>query len=281
MITIHLMGGIGNQLFQIFACISYSLRHKLPFKIPEIKRDLKSAEGSDRPTYWDTFFQRLKPFLLKEIPKNIPVYKETTFHYEPLKMVTNQDFIFYGYFNSYKYFEDQFSNIHKLLNISGLKNKSRENYSHYFNKPCVSIHFRHGDYKNIQDCHPILSNQYYINSLQTMIQKTKKDDWTCLYFCEKEDNKAISIKIKILKRRFKHLKFIKADDNIVDWQQLLLMSCCQHNIIANSTFSWWGAYLNENKNKVVCYPDIWFGSKLAHNDTKDLFLDSWDKIKNQ
>ena len=67
MITIHLMGGLGNQLFQIFACISYCLRHKLPFKIPENKRDLKSAQGSDRPTYWDTFFQRLKPFLLKKL----------------------------------------------------------------------------------------------------------------------------------------------------------------------------------------------------------------------
>ena len=76
------------------------------------------------------------------------------------------------------------------------------------------------------------------------------------------------------------MKFIKADDKAVDWQQLLLMSCCQHNIIANSTFSWWGAYFNENKNKIVCYPDVWFGSKLAHNDTKDLFLDSWDKISN-
>ena len=274
------MGGLGNQLFQIFACIAYCLRHKLPFKLPEHKRDLKSAEGHERPTYWDTFLKRMKPFLLKEVSRDTPVYKETTLHYVPLQLVTNHNFIFYGYFNSYKYSADKYFDIYKLLDISSLKNQTRENYSQYFNNQAISIHFRHGDYRNIQESHPILSNQYYINSLQNIINKTNKNDWTCLYFCEKDDNKAIQIKIKILKRRFKHLKFIKADDKAVDWQQLLLMSCCQHNIIANSTFSWWGAYFNENKDKIVCYPDVWFGSKLAHNDTKDLFLDSWDKISN-
>ena len=274
------MGGLGNQLFQIFACIAYCLRHKLPFKLPEHKRDLKSAEGHERPTYWDTFLKRMKPFLLKEVSRDTPVYKETTFHYVPLQLVTNQNFIFYGFFNSYKYFEDKYFDIYKLLDISSLKNQTRENYSQYFNNPSISIHFRHGDYKNIQESHPILSNQFYINSLQNIINKTKKNDWTCLYFCEKDDNKAIQIKIKILKRRFKHLKFIKAHDKAEDWQQLLLMSCCKHNIIANSAFSWWGAYFNENTDKIVCYPDVWFGSKLAHNDTKDLFLDSWDKIHN-
>ena len=168
------MGGLGNQLFQIFACIAYCLRHKLPFKLPEHKRDLKSAEGHERPTYWDTFLKRMKPFLLKEVSRDTPVYKETTFHYVPLQLVTNQNFIFYGFFNSYKYFEDKYFDIYKLLDISSLKNQTRENYSQYFNNPSISIHFRHGDYKNIQESHPILSNQFYINSLQNIINKTKK-----------------------------------------------------------------------------------------------------------
>ena len=55
------------------------------------------------------------------------------------------------------------------------------------------------------------------------------------------------------------------------------MSCCQHNIIANSTFSWWGAYFNSNNNKIVCYPDTWFQPSVIHN-TKDLFPDEWNKI---
>ena len=55
------------------------------------------------------------------------------------------------------------------------------------------------------------------------------------------------------------------------------MSCCNHNIIANSSFSWWGAYLNDNKKKIVCYPSIWFGELINH-DTRDLFPENWNKI---
>jgi hypothetical protein len=58
---------------------------------------------------------------------------------------------------------------------------------------------------------------------------------------------------------------------------MLLMSVCDHNIIANSTFSWWGAYLNQNPSKIVCYPGTWFGPALKH-DTRDLFPTDWVKM---
>ena len=65
-----------------------------------------------------------------------------------------------------------------------------------------------------------------------------------------------------------------------DWEQLVLMSCCKYNIIANSTFSWWGAYLNTNPGKIVCCPSIWFGPKNSYLDTKDLRLSDtiWENI---
>ena len=76
---------------------------------------------------------------------------------------------------------------------------------------------------------------------------------------------------------FPSLKFNRANPILEDWEQMLFMSLCSHNVIANSTFSWWGAYLNNNLEKLVCYPEEWFGPK-AENDTSDLFPNDWNKI---
>jgi hypothetical protein len=61
---------------------------------------------------------------------------------------------------------------------------------------------------------------------------------------------------------------------------MVLMSCCNHNIIANSSFSWWGAYLNSNPHKHICYPNKWFGIKeqQKQNELFDMFPDNWTKI---
>lgn len=74
------------------------------------------------------------------------------------------------------------------------------------------------------------------------------------------------------------MTFLEAPCGLEDWEEMLLMNCCKDNIIANSSFSWWGAYLNDNINKIVCYPSVWFGPAAGHMDTKDLCPDSWNKI---
>ena len=164
------------------------------------------------------------------------------------------------------------------------------------------MHFRMGDYKNLQNCHPILDDDYYINSIKFILHKSQNNKkWKVLYFCEEEDAVEVENRVKKInavckeyleerkrenKRENKYdqeIEFERAIDKgapLKDWQQLLLMSCCQHNIIANSSFSWWAAFFNDNRNKIVCYPETWFGPQLAHHDTSDLCPKSWTKIKN-
>jgi hypothetical protein len=108
------------------------------------------------------------------------------------------------------------------------------------------------------------------------------NSYVILYFCEDDDCQDVQEIINAIKEEFPLISFERAGENnekIEDWQQMILMSCCQHNIIANSTFSWWSAYLNMNPKKIVCYPYKWFGNKLQGNNTIDLCPDTWSKIK--
>jgi len=279
MIYIEIMGGLGNQLFQIFCGIAYSLENRIPFNINSSKFDLVSPVDniSKRPTYWSNFLSNLSKFTYQQ-QLIIPTYNEPTFIYNKIPSI-NEDFKLRGYYQSYKYFDGQFTNICKLINLNNQKASVKEKYNHYFlnNKKIICIHFRIGDLKNNKGHGPVIDDKYSITCLNYM--KENLPDFTnyeILYFGEKEDNMLIESFIAKINIEFKN-KYTIIDYAIPDWEQLLLMSLCNHNIIANSTFSWWGAYFNTNTNKIVCYPSLWFG-KNCNNNTKDLFPDSWIKI---
>ena len=85
--------------------------------------------------------------------------------------------------------------------------------------------------------------------------------------------------ISKLKEQFQTINFISIDTSIEDWKQLLIMSNCEHNIISNSSFSFWGAYFNNNNNKIVFHPDLWYGIKGPQINPKDICPLNWYKSK--
>lgn len=274
------MGGLGNQLFQIFATISYSIMSHNEFKFLNVKQLGEHDKNiTVRYTYWDSFLYNLKPFLLEKLP-SIEVIKEQGFYYKPLPthLMNKYNIMIHGYFQSYKYFEKYYETICKIIKLDEQKNSLlfKLNYDYDFLKNTISIHFRMGDYKKYQNFHPIMNTQYYIDALNHIKQSNKEMQYTVFYFCEDEDIIEINKRIDLLKSKFPEYTFIRGGENLEDWEQMLLMSFCHHNVIANSSFSWWSAYFNNWNDKIVCYPSKWFcNNKII---TKDLYPPEWIRI---
>lgn len=273
-VTCYIRGGLGNQLFQIFATISYALDNNIKFGFPDYKGVMAIDNVTKRLPHWDNLLINLKPYIKNIKPGTYMLNERQINKYNKLPSLANNtnDIILIGYFQSHKYFQNNKNKILKLIDFS--KHKQR-----FENKDTISMHFRLGDYKINTNAHPIMPVEYYIKALNTIILKTKKDDWVVEYCCENVDIEDVNKKISILSENYPNIVFKRIDNNLEDWEQMIYMSCCKHNIIANSTFSWWSAYLNEDNDKVVCYPSLWVGEKwINDNCMEDLFLKDWNKI---
>lgn len=176
-------------------------------------------------------------------------YREPFFHYHPIPFSDELDL--YGYFQSEKYFENNKEVILGLLTPQDGLSKKWDT---------TSIHIRRGDYLNLTKEYEQLNMDYYQQAMDLI--KSKK------YIIISDD-------IEWCKRQFigDHFEFSHGDE-ITD---LNIQISCANNIIANSSFSWWGAYLNKNPSKIVVAPQKWFGAALPH-DTKDLIPKDWIKL---
>ena len=283
MITCNLMGGLGNQLFQIFATIAYSSKSRNRFTFLN-QETLGGGACTLRYTFWNTFLSNLKPFLTNNLPP-LNMIRETDFTYNelPIESMIGTNIMIHGYFQSYKYFQEHFETICKLI---GLEKKKQEVLDKLKLKKedlnnTISMHFRIGDYKKLQGFHPIAPEKYYEKCLHYFNEINPKIQYKIIYFCEDEDLEEVLKTIESLNKIQTSYTFERGDNTLADWEQMLYMSLCSHNIIANSSFSWWGAYFNTNKDinneRKVIYPETWFGSSINHN-TKDLCPPDWVKI---
>lgn len=291
-ITCNLLGGLGNHFFQIFTTITYTLKYRKPFtKIIQNQLDSKHS------TYWNSLLNPLSnytkqlvnnQYFVSNIDSTINTNNyqfiklhEKSFSYDELPELNVENLILYGYFQSYKYFEEQTDNIAKLNHLKEQKIIVKTKYTNYSKiDNTASLYFRRDDYEQLQDCYILIGYEYYKNAIDYLINNS--DISNVILFCEKNDIFHMSVIIEKIKNiySYSHLTFQIIDFDIPEWDQLLIMSNCKYNIIANSSFSWWGAYFNTTPNKIVCYPNKWFGPKLekTHN-TNDLFLKEWIKVE--
>lgn len=250
MISVFLQGGLGNQLFQIACGYAHSLEVEDSFGLQEGQHHLP-LQGSRVEMYKDIFY---KDISFVESCAFSSVYKESTFSYS--KLPHKKDLYLVGYFQSEQYFKKYRKEILKLFNIRNLQHKYKDLYPNVQDSICM--HVRRGDYLKSSDTHTNLPTSYYNKAVDSFPK-----DFPVLVFSDD---------IAHCKEEWVGDRFTFVDGN-EDFVDLLVMSQCKYHIIANSSFSWWGAWLSDNSEEVM-YPKRWFGP-LGPKDTQDLTPPGW------
>lgn len=285
-VKVYLRAGLGNQLFMIFAGFSYAMKSNKQFKIISY---LNSAMCGNY-TYWKNILKYFENSLVENPQSHMQesdIYREPQFAYSPIpfELSNKEDVVLFGFFQSEKYFKEYYNIIAEKMQLSKQLLDVKTENSNLFEKKTIAIHFRIGDYIHQQGNHCIKKPEYFIYALKNLENELKNrgeniQDYDILYFSQKQDFHTVEEFIRIFTYIFNEkLNFVKVPDDIPDWKQLLIMANCNHFIIANSTFSWFGAYFCEHIDKIVYYPKVWFGTNLQQtHDTKDLFPSGWKEI---
>ena len=265
MIYINLKGGLGNMFFQIAAAKSISIDNHTECSFPNLDSHLHylNSDTTYNPSlnYSGEYMDLL--INLEVIPTTTNNVVKYPFNFVQLPPF-DTDVIIDGFFQSEKYFvHNRQSIIDFIKPTSKIINIINEKYSDIVNGNTTSIHIRRGDFINYPNHHPVQSLEYYNKGMELLKDKTE----TFVVFSDD---------IEWCKSNLKGDNIVYID-NEKDYIEIYLMSLCDNNIISNSSFSWWGAWLNENNNKVVVGPNKWFGSAINH-DTSDILPESWIKI---
>jgi hypothetical protein len=257
MIYCNLKGGLGNMLFQIAAAKSIAIDNNTDCSFPNLESHLHylNSDTTYNPILnhggeYRSFLSKLQ--ITTTTTKNVVRY--------PFNYIQSQSFdsdvIIDGFFQSEKYFIHNRQVILDFIKpTSEILDIINDKYGDIVNGKTTSIHIRRGDYVKHPNHHPVQSLEYYNKGMGLLKDKTE----TFVVFSDD---------IEWCKNNLKGNDIIYIN-NEKDYIELYLMSLCNNNIISNSSFSWWGAWLNKNNNKVVVGPNKWFGWAINH-DTSDL-----------
>jgi len=241
MLEIGHAGRLGNQMFQWAVLRALSVKYGLPIRIP-VSKELHLIDAFNVP------FEPLTS-------NNTDYYNiiESGFHYQPLLLTDDRSVNLQGYFQSFKYFSSIEDTIRQDLTFKPI---FRERCSEYLSSirkdgyQLVSIHVRRTDYidKDHSFAYIPVDRGYCQTALSILKVKLNTDKLQVLYFSDD---------IEWCKKNLPQNEDTFFP-NRSDIEDMCLMSMCDHNIIAGSTFSWWAAWLNTNKNKTVISPKHWF-----------------------
>ena len=249
MVYVVITGRLGNILFQIATARS------LDNEIAAIA--MNPITKSVFLDYKDTLFRGIE--LLGEIPNGIPVYEEKGYSFCPISY-TGDKIILKGYYQSYKYLDKEIcEEIYKCP--TEIQSHIDSLFRTLKREKTVSLHVRRGDYLKLPHRHPFCGLDYYRKAIS--------------YFDDDYQFIVLSDDIPWCKSHFKGEKFIFVENSnpLVD---LYIQTCCRHNIISNSSFSWWGAFLNTSKDHVVIAPKRWYGPELSKtNPVGDLIPNNY------
>jgi hypothetical protein len=264
-------GRFGNQLFRIGTMIAQSYEKGIPFLIPNEWKHLNVFPNlkDHAHDYHDISF------------KITASHHESCFGYHNIPS-TSGILNITGYFQSWLFLKNYEQQVKKHMAVDNeIISRVKKRLPSDGEKLC--IHIRWGDpydrsvgggHKGIEDRHPVMSIEYYERSIDYILSKRKIDEF--VIFTDNNDTKEY-IEGKFDRYGVKTTYFDYSDNYIDDF---VAQTLCDHFIIANSTFSWWSAFLGGNENSIVCSPteNEWFGPTYSHFSTRGLLPNYWVQI---
>lgn len=292
MIIVKLTGGLGNQMFQYAAgrCLAHKYGTTLKLDIQSFKdytfrnyclnqfkifEDFVTSKDLANVKFpWDGILIRFNKHVIRSFfhLQSIEYIKEEGFSFQKNALNFRDNVYLDGYWQSEKYFCDIENIIRKEFNIvNPLSSISKEIADQIKDCESISIHVRRGDYVSnplVNNVHGTCGMEYYCRAINMLLEKIENPH----FFVFSDDPEWACSNIK----PDAPTTYVGHSNSSKDYEDMYLMSICRHNIIANSSFSWWGAWLNKNPEKIVIAPQKWFNSE--DSNTRDLIPDKWYKV---